>query len=224
MSHPSFELTLNPEQLFAWAHLPSEPRAEKNYSGTAFSHRRYPILRLNSEGQRELVWMRQGLIPAYAHDEEGAEDREEAHTESLTCTSCYRSAFRRRRCIIPADQVTDLQHGPAKVAALCSLLLRSGAIFGLGGVWETWENDNGHSVQTFAVVTTPAPTPLQQLADRVPVVIPDMNQDRWLQAGDVQHPPLDLLRPLSADDLQDWQVKTCSPAGVNGVPPADASS
>ena len=210
MIHPSFELTLNPERLFAWAHLKPELRGEENYSGTAFSHRNYPVLRLGRSGQRELVWMRQGLIPAYAHDEEGAEDREEAHAESLTCTSCYRSAFRRRRCIIPADQVTDLRHGPEQFSAVCSLSLRSGAIFGLAGVWETWENDNNHSIQTFAVVTTLAAPPMQRHADRVPVVIHEANLDRWLHTLDVQDPPLDLLRPLSSDDLPKWQFGACS--------------
>ncbi len=209
MIHPSFELNLDAERLFSWAHIPPVLPAVHPSSGTVYSHRKYPVLRLSRQGQREIVWMRQGLIPAYAHDEEGAQEREEAHAEALTCTSCYRSAFRRRRCIIPADQVTELQHGPDRQAGLCSLALGSGDVFGLAGVWETWENDNRHSVETFAVVTSPAPAVMLCFADRVPVVIAEADQGRWLYTGDVQEQPLDLLHALTPADLHTWRLSPC---------------
>ena len=210
MNHPSFELALDEQRLLSWAHVPLRP-SDRILSGTAFSHRHYPVLRLDLQGQRELVWMRQGLIPAYAHNENGAEEREEAHAESLTCVSCYRSAFRRRRCVIPADHVIDLQHGPQKDGGACSLALASGAIFGLAGVWEVWENDNGHSVETFAVVTTPAVPSMKLIADRMPVVIAEADQGRWLYTRDIVQLPLELLKPLSTSQLRDWCLSPCLP-------------
>ncbi len=209
MTHPSFELALDKQRLFNWAQLPAISIADQRLQGTAFSHRHYPILRLNRLGAREVVWMRQGLIPAYAHDEDGAETREQAHAESLTCSSCFRSAFRRRRCLIPADHVTDLQHGLEHKEGACSLALASGNVFGLAGVWEIWENENGHTVETFAVVTTPAEAGLQRIADRVPVVIAQADQNRWLHTGDIGDQPIDLLRPLNTTQLQQWRVSPC---------------
>jgi putative SOS response-associated peptidase YedK len=209
MTHPSFELALNKRRLYSWAHLPESSSPERALSGKAFSHRRYPILRLDHHGKRQLVWMRQGLIPAYAHDEDGAEGREEAHAERLTCCSCFRSAFRRRRCLIPADQLTELHHGPEREGGACSLALASGDIFSLAGVWETWENDNGHSVETFAVVTTPAAPDMQCIAARVPVVIAEVDQQRWLHAGALDDEPFELLKPLTPLQLRSWRLSPC---------------
>ena len=209
MTHPSFELALDRRRLYTWAHLKKSDAPDEPLTGKAFSHRKYPVLRLDHEGKRQLVWMRQGLIPAYAHDEEGAEDREEAHAESLTCASCYRSAFRRRRCLIPADHVTDLQHGPQREGGACSLALASGDVFSLAGVWETWENDNGHSIETFAVVTTPVAAGMERVADRVPVIIADVDQKRWLQTGSIDDQPLELLKPLTPLQLRDWRLSPC---------------
>ncbi len=203
---------MDAERLFAWAHVAPQATPQWTHRGTAYSHRHYPVLRLSRTGQRELVWMRQGLIPAYAHDEGGAEEREAAHAESLSCSSCYRSAFRRRRCILPADHVTDLQHGPDRTGSMCSLALASGEIFGLAGVWETWSNDNGHPVETFAVVTTPVSAAMRHFADRIPVVIAEPDQDRWLYTGDVRDEPFDLLRALDVNTLQDWRLSPCLPA------------
>lgn len=209
MTHPSFELSLNEEQLYSWAHLPRSSTPDRTFSGTVLSHRRYPILRLDHHGKRELVWMRQGLIPAYAHDEEGAEQREEAHAESLTCVSCYRNAFRHRRCLIPADHVTDLQHGRERDGGACALALASGSIFGLAGVWETWENGNGHRVDTFAVITTPVLSTMRHVADRIPVVIAEADQERWLHTGDSAEQPWELLKPLSMSQLREWRLSPC---------------
>ena len=209
MLHPSFELALDEDRLFHWADLTPKLASNSISTGKAFNHRCYPILRVDCRGVREIVWMRQGLIPAYAQDEDGAEEREEAHAESLTCSSCYRSAFRRRRCIIPADRVTEVQHGPERNRVGCSMALSSGEVFGLAGVWETWENDNGHSLETFAVVTTPAGSDLYRVADRVPVVIGKTDQERWLYTGVAVQQPLDLLRPLNTQELREWRLSPC---------------
>lgn len=154
MTHPTFELTVDRGRLARWAGLNETEVPAERLHRTMYSHQHYPVLRIDTLGKRELTWMRQGLVPAYAHDEEGAETREEAHVESLTCVSCFRSAFRRRRCLIPADLLTELRHGSDLGSPACSFALNSGNIFSIAGVWETWENDQHHQIQSFAVITT----------------------------------------------------------------------
>jgi putative SOS response-associated peptidase YedK len=41
--------------------------------------------------------------------------------------------------------------------------------------------------------------------DRMPVIIPAKDYDRWLWA-DPDRPPIDLLRPFDADKMTAWKV------------------
>jgi putative SOS response-associated peptidase YedK len=40
----------------------------------------------------------------------------------------------------------------------------------------------------------------------MPVIIPEKDFDRWLQPGNPEHPPIDLLRPFDADKITAWKV------------------
>jgi putative SOS response-associated peptidase YedK len=40
----------------------------------------------------------------------------------------------------------------------------------------------------------------------MPVIIPERYYDRWLQPGDPEQPPIDLLRPFDADKMTAWKV------------------
>ena len=42
--------------------------------------------------------------------------------------------------------------------------------------------------------------------ERMPVIIPAKDYDRWLQPGDPEQPPIDLLRPFDADQMTAWRV------------------
>ncbi len=168
----------------------------------------HPVLRLSaSTGTRELVWMREGLIPSYACDDRDAEQRSEAHAEEMNCDSCFRSAFRRRRCLIPADVLNERRHLSAGIEHPCSFALESGGIFGIAGVWETWANDQGHAVESFAIVTSLVTPALRSLFDRMPVVFTDRKeQDQWLHTARHEEPPVNLLRPLSMSRLREWKM------------------
>jgi len=201
-----FRLHASPQDLAAWSHVPSLfPGADARERRTS-SHRSFPALRLcPSTEKRQIVAMREGLIPSYAHDEDGAEDRVNAHAEALTTTSCFRAAFLRRRCIVPATELTLPQHDSAGETHWLSLSRRSGALFGIAAVWETWTNDHGVAVETFAVITAPTASTTPEL-DRMPVILADHSQVRWLHAGAKDDLPFELLRGLSASELHDWRL------------------
>lgn len=42
--------------------------------------------------------------------------------------------------------------------------------------------------------------------DRMPVIIPERNYQRWLEPGDPDRPPIDLLRPFDAGKMMAWKV------------------
>lgn len=207
---PRFELHENWQRLAAWAGVPASsfPSNRPTEEVPGRGRKLHPVLRISAAtGERELVWMREGLIPSYACDDRGAEQRSEAHAEAMTCDSCFRSAFRRRRCLIPADILNERRHLSTGIEHPCSFALESGGIFGIAGVWETWTNDEGHAVESFAMITAMVTPVLRTLFDRMPIVLIDAkDQNRWLHSAKKDQPPLDLLRPMSTSELRDWTM------------------
>nr|WP_245536286.1 SOS response-associated peptidase family protein [Terriglobus roseus] len=169
----------------------------------------HPVVRISpTTSRREIVWMREGLVPSYACDERGAEQRSEAHAEAMTCDSCFRSAFRRRRCVIPATVLHERRHLSTEIEQQCSFALECGGLFGIAGVWETWTNDQGHAVESFAIVTALVTPILSTLFERLPVALTDAaDLDRWLRiAKEEGKEPVDLMRPLSSAQLRNWKM------------------
>ena len=75
------------------------------------------------------------------------------------------------------------------------------------GLWEKWKDRNaGSKLLTFTVITTDPNEVVQPMHDRMPVIIPERDYDRWLLPGDPERPPIDLLRPFDADKMTAWKV------------------
>src|SRR5262245_8054888 len=61
-----------------------------------------PVVRAKEQG-RECVLLRWGLIPSWAKDAKFSAHTINARAETLAEKPAYRNAFRRRRCLVPAD-------------------------------------------------------------------------------------------------------------------------
>ncbi|SEB43627.1 SOS response-associated peptidase family protein [Terriglobus roseus] len=212
---PRFEMHEDWAHLTAWAGVVSSLatvtsiKSMASFKSSSARSRFHPVIRISPRtGHREIVWMREGLIPSYACDDRGAEHRSEAHAEAMTCDSCFRSAFLRRRCLIPASVLNEQRHLGTDIEQQCSFALESGELFAIAGVWETWTNDQGHAIQSFAVVTTLVTPVLRTLFDRMPVILTDStDQERWLRASkEHEQPPVDLMHPLTSAQLRHWKM------------------
>lgn len=144
---------------------------------------------------RPMAW---GLIPSWAKDPSIASSLINARCETVAEKPSFRSAFRRRRCLIIADGYYEWQ----KVAGQKQPYLihrPSHRPFGIAGLWETW----GESLyETCTLITTDANASLRPIHDRMPVVLEPEDYDRWLDPS--QERPeslLSLLQPAAPDRL-----------------------
>ena len=86
------------------------------------------------------------------------------------------------------------------------IAMKDGQPYALAGLWEKWKDRKvGGELLTFTVITTDPNKVVQPLHDRMPVIIPGRDYDRWLKA-DPERPPIDLLRPFDADKMTAWKV------------------
>jgi putative SOS response-associated peptidase YedK len=105
-----------------------------------------------SEGGRELVMLRWGFLPKWSKDKKLAPIN--AMAETAADKPFFRSAFKKRRCLIPADGWYEWQ-GTGKRKQPFFFGAKDGKPLALAGLWESCELD-GELLDTCAILTTSA--------------------------------------------------------------------
>ncbi len=166
-----------------------------------------PVVRLNRDsGQREVALLRWGLVPSWAKDAKLGYSTINARAEEVAGKPVFREAFRKRRCLVPADAFYEWQRLDAKTKQPFAIALCSGQPYAFAGLWERWQPREGPALETFTIITTDANELTEPLHDRMPVILEPRDYDRWLVPGDPSRPPIDLLRPFPAGKMLAWPV------------------
>jgi putative SOS response-associated peptidase YedK len=123
--------------------------------------------------ERSFMLARWGLLPSFVR--EPFPLLINARAEGIMDKPSFAPAFRRRRCLVPADGFYVFATGqPYWVAA------RDGAPLGLAGLYETYLHPNGSEVDTACIVTIAANALLAPLNERMPVIVSGATYSRWL--------------------------------------------
>ena len=167
-----------------------------------------PVVRLNhTTGQREIVMMRWGLVPFWARDAKIGLKTINGKAETVTSTPTFREAFKSRRCLVPADAFYEWQKIDAKTKQPYAIAMKDGSPYGFAGLWERWKDPGAdRPLETFTILTCDPNPLMEKLHNRMPVIIPEKDYDRWLAPADPDRLPLDLLRPFPEEQMTAWKV------------------
>jgi putative SOS response-associated peptidase YedK len=78
----------------------------------------------------------------------------------------------------------------------------------LGRIWEPWmSKDKQTTLETYSIITVEPNELLVFMRDRMPLIIDPRDYIRWLEHGDPQQPPIDLLQPFDSELMKTWRVK-----------------
>lgn len=165
-----------------------------------------PVVRLHPETrQRHLDLLQWGLVPRWAQDPKSLKPQINARAETVASSRMFSDAFRKRRCLVPADayyewQVTEAGKQPWAIGRV------DGAPLAFAGIWEGWRSpEDGQILRTFAIITCDATPELRPIHDRMPVVLERETWPAWLgevDGGDVSL----LLQPAEPGILHAWRV------------------
>ncbi len=159
-----------------------------------------PVVRLGDDGVRHLAMLRWGLVPGWAKDLSFAANAINARAESVADKPTFRDAFRRRRCLVPADGYYEWM-ATGKLKQPYYFTLAAGGAMVFAGLWERRVSPAGEAVETFGFVTTDASPDVLPVHDRMPVLLDPAAWPLWL---DPKTPPADLqalLKPPPAGRL-----------------------
>ncbi len=140
------------------------------------------VVRATPAGGREAVGLRWGLIPFWAKGPSIGSRLINARAEGLVDKPAFRAAFRRRRCLVPADGFFEWRALAGRRKQPYYVRLASGEPFAMAGLWEQWRPPQGDAIATFTIVTTAANAALRAIHDRMPVIVASADYDEWLSS------------------------------------------
>jgi putative SOS response-associated peptidase YedK len=157
-----------------------------------------PVVRQDAAGERELVSMRWGLVPFWAKDADIGARTINARSETVAEKPAFRNAFRRHRCLLPADGFYEwakqrVRKQPVRVHRA------DGRLLGLAGLWERWRGPDGVELETCTILTTGANALVAPVHDRMPVIVDPADYECWLRGSADEAAAL--LRPAPAGEL-----------------------
>lgn len=201
-----FTLTATPEALATLFELPDAPALPPRYNIAPTQ----PILIVRHRWQqpgagREAVHVKWGLLPSWAKDASMAAKLANARGETVAEKPAFRSAFRRMRCLIPADGFYEWEATPAGKQPWF-IRLKSQELLAFAGLWEHWQAPDGTPLETATIITTDANALLRPVHDRMPVILQPADFAAWLGAQTKAEDLKALLKPLPEDLMERYRV------------------
>jgi putative SOS response-associated peptidase YedK len=166
---------------------------------------------------RDLTMMRWGLVPSWSKDPKSGPPLINARADTVATKPTFRSAFRSRRCLIPADgfyewQKTDTTmnsagYGSRPIKQPFHIRLNPDHPFAFAGLWERWEGADSSAIESCTIITTDANDLLRPIHDRMPVILHEEDYDRWLDPNESDAKQLEsLLRPFPPEEMTAYPI------------------
>ena len=141
------------------------------------------VLCVIRDGENRIEPLRWGLIPSWAKDPAIGNRLINARAETVAEKPSFRSAFAKHRCLVVADGFYEWRKaGKGKVPVYISL--KSKRPFGFAGLYEHWKAPDGKEIRTCTIITTDSNDLVRPIHDRMPVILPEDAEDRWLDPGE----------------------------------------
>lgn len=147
------------------------------------------IVRNASENQRDLAIVSWGMIAPWSKTSDEALRSQSqainARSETVDQKPTFRSAFRARRCLIPADGYYEwaTENGDFPMKQPFYITREDQRTMAFAGIWESWIDPQGVARESAALITRPAVDGLAKIHSRMPTFLPRDRWDEWLDTS-----------------------------------------
>ncbi len=197
-----YVLEVDPDQLQLAFHLSDAPTLPPRYNVAPTQF--LPVI--TNEQPDALSFLRWGLIPSWAKDMSIGNKLINARAETAAEKPSFRSALKRRRCLVPASGFYEWQKQTSGKTPLY-IQVKDAPVIAFAGLWEIWHSPDGSELRTYTILTTGANEFMQPIHTRMPVILHPRDYDQWLDPREVpgeQFAPL--LQPFEADRMTAYEV------------------
>lgn len=150
---------------------------------------------LETDGARRLAPHHWGLVPFWAESPAVGNRMINARSEGVAEKGAFKHAFRKRRCLVPADGFYEWRAIEGqKVKQPYFVHPDDGELLAFAGLWEQWRRpDADDALRSATILTTVANATMAPVHDRMPVILPASAWDEWL---DPSNDDVEALRRL----------------------------
>jgi putative SOS response-associated peptidase YedK len=156
------------------------------------------ILAIIHHNENRLGKLHWGLVPSWAKDLAMGAKLINARIETVAQKPSFRAAFKRHRCLIPADGFYEWK-GEKGHKEPWFISLPKMEPFAFAGLWETWKTREGNTYHSCTIITTAASASVFNIHDRMPVILKPDVYETWL---DPENHDIEKLQSI----LYDYQV------------------
>ena len=211
-----FALAKTSEEIADYFSLKQLPDLPPRYN-IAPSQQIAVIIHKDEFPERKLVMMRWGLIPSWAKDEKIGYKMINARAETVSEKPAFRSAFKKRRCLIPTDGFYEWWHkGKSKQPYFVTM--KNKGLFAFAGIWDRWKSPTGEIVESCSIVTTDANSLIGKIHDRMPVIIQRESFGTWLNPVQSEIGLKQYMRPFSPYKMTTYPVSNMVNSPQNDSP------
>jgi putative SOS response-associated peptidase YedK len=187
--------------------LAEEPELEPRYNIAPTQS--VPVIK-NKPGalSRELKLFRWGLVPFWAKDASIGARIINARSESVAEKPAFRTPFKNRRCLVPADGFYEWKRS-GRLKQPYFFHMADGRVFAFAGLWDHWVGPDDRTIESVTLLTAEANELVAPVHERMPVILAEQDYDLWLDTT-VKKPELlkPLLRAYPAGDMHRYPVSS----------------
>ncbi|NMB79689.1 MAG: SOS response-associated peptidase [Methanomicrobiales archaeon] len=164
------------------------------------------IVRNDAGNENAIVPMRWGLVPHWAQDPKTAQKPINARAETLLEKPMFAPLVRSHRCLVPASGFFEWKkEGKRKIPFYFTV--PGQPLFAFAGLFSQWKSPDGTVLSTYTIITCPANVLLAGVHDRMPVILAQENESRWLSQEPLAPGDLaQILAPFPAAAMQKMPV------------------
>lgn len=147
-----------------------------------------------------------GITPEFARNKPVAQRFINARAETIQETASFKNSFRRKRCLVPADGFFEWKKMGKKTKIPYRFTLLDDSLFAFAGIWDEYENTEGMVQHTFLILTTAPNGIVNEIHDRMPVILDREAESIWLNPGTPEERLVSLLKPSSEENMLSYTV------------------
>lgn len=93
----------------------------------------------------------------------------------------FASSLKKRRCVVPASGFYEWKAiEGSKVKQPFHIYPTDAGVFCIAGIWTSWQNEEGETIDTFAILTFAPNTLIRRIHDRMPVILDEQSMKAWV--------------------------------------------
>ncbi len=171
-------------------------------------------VRMHPKGVRLAEPTQWGLVPSWTKGHSTGPPLNNSRSDTISIRPAFREAFRRQRCLIPANGFYEWKHLDKKTTQPWHIFRKNRQPLALAGLWDHWQTPDGDTLESCSVITTDANRMMSLVHDRMPVIL---DHERWVEWLSPENEDIESLAKLLVPCPDDWLERTPVSSVVNNV-------